>query len=176
MTETHQRDADPNGKAPHEAGAKLDAHKPRMGLVLGDFARALSAVGDVGTYGAQKYSDHGWTQVDDGVARYTDAMYRHLLAEESEGPIDQESGLMHAAMAAWNALARLDLMLRNLDLSASMSQFDSSGDLVQRMLFGAKVLLRETGDDPVALDMCRRDLTRAWDAITSRLKEELSHE
>ena len=52
-------------------------------------------------------------EVPDGVNRYTDALARHLLAEAIGEKVDPESGLYHAAHAAWNALARLDLMLRD---------------------------------------------------------------
>lgn len=96
---------------------KYDEGKPRLGLVLSGFARALIEVGIVGTVGAEKYSDSGWVDVPDGVARYTDAMYRHLLLEASGEVFDAETGLPHAAHAAWNALARLDLMLRDADRS-----------------------------------------------------------
>ena len=105
------KEADPFGTPQHVAGAKLDANKPRIGLVLGDFARALQSVAVVGTYGAHKYTDHGWKHVPNGIGRYTDALYRHLLAENIEEK-DQESGLLHAACLAWNALARLELLLR----------------------------------------------------------------
>lgn len=105
-------EADPRGRDPHKPGAKLDAGKPRAGLVLGAFARSLQAVVDVGTYGANKYTAHGWVVVPDGVERYTDAMHRHLLAEATGEAADKDTGLLHAAHAAWNALARLDLMLR----------------------------------------------------------------
>ena len=103
---------DPNGRPPDRPGAKLDAGKPRVGLVLGGFARALRAVAEVGTYGAVKYSDDGWLHVPDGVDRYTDALGRHLLAEATGERCDPESELRHASHAAWNALARLDLMVR----------------------------------------------------------------
>jgi len=103
---------DPNGKAANEAGAKLDHGKLRAGLVLGGFSRALTAVAEVGTFGANKYTDNGWIEVPDGHQRYTDAMYRHLLTEQKGEALDPESGLLHAAHAAWNALARLDLLLR----------------------------------------------------------------
>lgn len=102
---------DPHGIEQHTPGAKLDAGKNRLGLIMTGFARALVAVGQVGTYGANKYTPHGWRAVPNGVERYTDAMYRHLLAEASGQPVDEESGLLHAAQAAWNALARLELML-----------------------------------------------------------------
>jgi hypothetical protein len=102
---------DPNGLNPHAPGAKLDAGKTRLWLVFSGFANALEAVGTVGTYGAKKYSGNGWRSVPDGEARYTDALLRHLLAEPREA-FDEESGLLHAAHAAWNSLARLELMLR----------------------------------------------------------------
>ncbi len=95
-----------------EPGVKHDQGKLRVGLVVTGFARALEAVSEIGTYGARKYTDDGWVSVPDGVERYTDAMLRHFLAEAKGEERDQESGLLHAAHAAWNALARLDLMLR----------------------------------------------------------------
>lgn len=106
-------ETDPTGRAAHEAGAKLDYGKNRLGLVVGGFSRALQAVGEVGTYGANKYTDNGWIEVPDGVNRYTDAMYRHLMKEASGEQRDKDTELLHAAHAAWNALARLDLMLRS---------------------------------------------------------------
>jgi len=109
-TEGDMNDFDPNGISQHEPGAKLDANKPRAALVLGSFSRALRAVSEVGTYGAKKYTPNGWRSVPDGIQRYSDAMVRHLLAE-AEADIDPESGLLHAAHAAWSALARLELML-----------------------------------------------------------------
>lgn len=103
---------DPHGRDPHEPGAKLDAGKPRLGLVLGDFARALAEVGKVGTYGAEKYSPAGWLEVPDGKARYLDALYRHLL-DDAICPVDKATGLPHLAQAAWNCLAALELRLRD---------------------------------------------------------------
>ncbi len=90
---------------------KYDQGKPRAALVLGDFSRALLAVSEVGTFGANKYTDHGWLEVPDGLSRYSDALIRHLLYEAVESH-DKESNLLHAAHAAWNALARLELMLK----------------------------------------------------------------
>lgn len=101
---------DPTGRGQHDPGAKLDAGKTRVGLVALGFADALLAVADVGTFGAAKYSDNGWRQVPNGEARYTDALLRHILAEPA-GAVDEQSGLLHAAHAAWNALARLQLMI-----------------------------------------------------------------
>lgn len=99
---------DPHGKQPYEPGAKLDAGKNRLRLVLGGFSLALQEVGKVGTYGAQKYSDNGWMSAPNGQERYMDALFRHLLAIDE---IDHDTGLMHMAHAAWNCLAVLELML-----------------------------------------------------------------
>jgi hypothetical protein len=104
-------ESDPTGKDPHTPGAKLDAGKNRLGLVFTGFAYALEEVGRVGTYGSEKYSDNGWAVVPNGLSRYTDAMYRHLLAEVVGDGVDPESQLLHAAHAAWNALARLEIIL-----------------------------------------------------------------
>jgi len=104
------KETDPTGKAPHEAGAKLDAGKTAAGL-LGLFSRALLAVAEVSTHGAAKYSRGGWQHVDNGIERYDDAKWRHLLKGYYEEN-DPDSGLLHAAHEAWNALAKLELMLR----------------------------------------------------------------
>lgn len=105
-------EVDPNGKALHEPGSKGDAGKIRPSLVLGGFARALIEVCKVGTYGAVKYSDNGWMEVPNGEDRYDDAKLRHWLKEKSGEACDADTELAHAAHEAWNALARLDLMLR----------------------------------------------------------------
>ena len=110
-----QAEHDPTGRSAHEPGAKLDAGKQRPALVLGNFARALSAVADVGTYGAKKYTPNGWRTVPNGVERYSDAMMRHWLQEQQGEPCDPETKLLHAAHLAWNALARLELMLSGAD-------------------------------------------------------------
>lgn len=105
-------EVDPNGIDAHTAGAKLDAGKLRPSLVLGGFARALKAVTAVGTFGATKYTDNGWMEVPNGLTRYDDAKLRHWLDEKSGIPTDKDTGMAHAAHEAWNALARLDLMIR----------------------------------------------------------------
>lgn len=104
---------DPHGRAPHEPGAKLDAGKTQASLLL-DFSLALTAVADVATYGAGKYTRGGWQEVPEGIARYSDAMWRHMLKERREFA-DKDSQLPHAAHLAWNALARLELMLRRAE-------------------------------------------------------------
>lgn len=115
MAFTLSLESDPGGLDPHAPGAKLDAGKNRLGLVLGGFARALEEVGKVGTYGANKYSDNGWKKVEKGAARYDDAMLRHWLKRAAGEAIDPETGLLHQAQVVWNALAVLEAMLEEFD-------------------------------------------------------------
>ncbi len=107
------KETEPNGLSPHTAGAKLDAGKNRLGLVFTDFAKAIEQVGLVATMGAAKYTASGWVSVKDGKERYTDALFRHLVAHAAGERVDA-SGLLHLAHAAWNVLAVLELELRTL--------------------------------------------------------------
>jgi hypothetical protein len=104
---------DPNGRLPREPGAKLDAGKIRVSLIFSHMPRALKAVAAVATFGALKYSPGGWLEAPNAIERYTDAMDRHRLEAFISGAVDMDSGLLHAAHEAWNALARLELMLRD---------------------------------------------------------------
>lgn len=111
---------DPYGKDAKTGGSKLDAGKPAVWRGLIDyFPRACTAVATISTKGAEKYSWKGWETVPNGEARYADALMRHLLAESVEGLYDVgPKGLgpdvLHASQVAWNALARLELILKRL--------------------------------------------------------------
>lgn len=96
----------------HQVGVKDDSAKPRLDLVLGDFDYALWEVGLVGTYGANKYTDRGWHEVENGIERYSNALLRHYFNSKKEA-IDSESGLPHLAHMAWNALAILQLYMES---------------------------------------------------------------
>lgn len=106
-------EVDPHGRDPKEPGSKLDAGKSpvRRGL-LEYFPRACMAVADISLFGAQKYAWKGWETVPDGIDRYGDAEVRHICNAAIEGPITKDSQKAHAAHEAWNALARLELILR----------------------------------------------------------------
>jgi hypothetical protein len=104
---------DPNGMSQHDLGAKLDNGKARPGLVFNSMHNALLAVAQVGTFGAVKYTDDGWLHVLNGISRYSDACDRHRLYKAEE-LFDKDSGLLHQAHLAWNALAELELTIRNM--------------------------------------------------------------
>lgn len=103
---------DPHGKNPNEPGAKLDAGKIRVSLMEEGFPRALMAVAEVTTFGARKYTDHGWLAVPDAFKRYSDAAGRHRLRRLMGEERDKDSGLLHLQHEAWNLNALLELKLR----------------------------------------------------------------
>ena len=100
---------DPLGIAAHQPGAKLDAGKTKAWLCLSGFSHALSEVANVTTQGAKKYTPNGWRSVPGGKERYMDALARHLLALGRGEHLDQDTGCLHLAQVAWNALAVLEL-------------------------------------------------------------------
>jgi hypothetical protein len=91
------------GKAPVFRGA------------LDYFPRAIESVAAVSAFGATKYAWKGWQDVSEGFERYSDALVRHLTATAKGEATDGDSGLLHEAHAAWNALARLELKLREIE-------------------------------------------------------------
>ncbi len=107
---------DPSGLKPAEPGAKLDAGK--VDVLRGAiqyFPNALSAVARVSELGARKYSWKGWASVPDGIRRYGAALLRHILTDDpfayDDGPGGLGAEVLHATQVAWNALARLELIL-----------------------------------------------------------------
>jgi hypothetical protein len=95
-----------------DGAKKYDAGKaPLVRGCFRKFPDALEAVATVSQYGAKKYEVpievDGWKTIDQSDARYTDAEGRHLIRVG----YDFESGLLHAAHKAWDALAGLQLAL-----------------------------------------------------------------
>lgn len=121
LNESSNIENDPTGRSPNEPGSKLDAGKPAIWRgMFSYFPRACTAVADVSTRGAQKYTWKGWESVPDGENRYLDAMARHIVKEAVEGLYDVGEGglgaeVLHRSQVAWNALAALELTLRRLE-------------------------------------------------------------
>lgn len=118
---------DPNGIDQHAPGAKLDAGKPRPDLVLGGFARALMEVVQVGTCGAAKYTDNGWKEVPDAKRRYSDAQGRHVLKRQAGEHFDPDFGLLHRAHEAWNALAALEMEIKEREANGEPVRVTAGG-------------------------------------------------
>ncbi len=112
---THKNnEKDPHGKSEREPGAKFDEGKsPVTRGALHYFPRAIRAIARLSAIGAKKYSWKGWESVPDGINRYSDAIGRHELAIEGDfTKRDPDTGVLEATAVAWNAMARLELILR----------------------------------------------------------------
>lgn len=83
------------------------------------FPRAIEQVAAVSAFGATKYAWKGWENVSEGFERYSDAMVRHITKRAQGELKDSDSGLLHEAHTAWNALARLELLLREQENGAN---------------------------------------------------------
>ena len=59
--------------------------------------------------GAKKYGPNRWQNLEDGFQRYKAAAFRHLLEYEKGGRVDADTGCLHLAQFAWNAIAMLYL-------------------------------------------------------------------
>lgn len=59
------------------------------------------------TVGAKKYADNSWQNLENGYERYKAALLRHLVEYEKGNVIDEDTGCMHLAQVAWNAIALL---------------------------------------------------------------------
>lgn len=102
----------------HLPGMKYDEGKPNLSLVFGGFNKALLDVGYIGTFGARKYTSNGWKEVDNLYERYSSALLRHMFAAMSsrvKDIYDNETGRLHLAHVAWNALALTEHMLKAID-------------------------------------------------------------
>jgi hypothetical protein len=99
---------------------KYDQGKPLVGQMKKDFPKALLGVADIARYGVEKYKAPGsWRKVPDALNRYEDALGRHDLMKGYED-YDDESGYLHAAHRAWNALATLEMILEEKELRVSI--------------------------------------------------------
>lgn len=115
---------DPNGIDQHAPGAKLDHGKLRIDLIIDLMPLALLGVAEVGTFGANKYTEGGWQHVPNGQQRYRAAGDRHRLKRSTGEILDPDSKLEHLKHEAWNRLAELELYLRQ-------EQQKENGDNVQ---------------------------------------------
>lgn len=62
--------------------------------------------------GAKKYGPNRWQHLPDGYNRYRAALLRHLMEAEKGNEVDSDTGCLHLAQVAWNAIAMLYLSKR----------------------------------------------------------------
>jgi hypothetical protein len=100
------------GKAP-EGRKDTTGKAPVAQGFVGYFRKAMEAVAFCSEYGKKKYdlayADRNFLKVEDGVAKYSDALQRHWGAHLSGEIIDPESGKPHLDHVGWNAMALLEM-------------------------------------------------------------------
>ena len=125
---------------------KYDNDKVRMELVpmsvVENIARVL-------TYGATKYSDNSWQNLDNFWNRYKGALLRHLAAIDKGELIDQESGLPHidhvlcnAMFLSWGYHNGKGITIEQKDLDTSNQQQDETNNAL--IAFAQDTLGRNT--------------------------------
>lgn len=82
-------------------GLKYDQDKIRMELVP---MSSIENIAKILTYGAKKYSDNSWQELDNFWNRYKGALLRHLAAIDKGELNDSESGLPHIDHVLCNAM------------------------------------------------------------------------
>lgn len=103
-----------------KALAEKTAKAPIAGGVLQLFPRAMYHLALTSKAGADKYgttvSTIKFLDTPGAYELHTDAMIRHVVDEKLEGPVShKDGGLLHPVMVAWNALARLEVFLKNAE-------------------------------------------------------------
>jgi hypothetical protein len=94
-------------------GKKTNKNKPQISLLFKQFPKALEAIAKCSEYGHQKYKESdfdflNYQRVYGGSKTYADAGLRHRLEQGN----DLESGLPHTYHVAWNALAELEIWIK----------------------------------------------------------------
>ena len=95
---------------------KYDSGKLKYHLVPSE---SIQAIAEIMTYGAEKYCENSWQGLDDFENRYYDALMRHLEAWRQGEKIDKESGKLHLAHAATNAIFLLWNEIKNSRISTA---------------------------------------------------------
>lgn len=96
-------------------GVKLDKDKlPYYTVLASQFPNAINAVIKRSLEGHIKYEEFdedwkNWERVENGYITYSNAMLRHLFRE------GDDTEIQHDIAVAWNALARLELKLKQLN-------------------------------------------------------------
>lgn len=82
-------------------GKKFDMGKTRYDLIHWPHVKCIA---DVLQFGANKYGENNWKQLENATNRYFAAALRHLVAWVQGEQTDAESGLSHISHAACNLM------------------------------------------------------------------------
>lgn len=87
---------------------KDDKVKAPIYECLGPFKRALMKITEHIEFGIRKYQPQGWRLQENGIARYRNALYRHVL-EYMDGNMIDVDRREHLSAIAVNAMILLEL-------------------------------------------------------------------
>lgn len=88
--------------------------KVRMDLLFKDMPRAIESLARVMTWAIHEkgYKESDWLRLPDAEQAFHGGLHRHDNKEMRGQEFDDESGLEHAIHTAWNAMARVEMILR----------------------------------------------------------------
>lgn len=87
-------------------GIKYDSEKVRYDLVP---YYTVEQVAKILTFGATKYGDYNWKDLENPFNRYYAACMRHLVDWRKGVKVDEETGVSHLAHAITNLLFMLEI-------------------------------------------------------------------
>lgn len=108
-------------------GVKKDLNKlPYYTVLFKQFPNAIAEVIRCSKAGNNKYheTDKDWqnfSRVENAETRYKNAMLRHMMEEGEVEDMIQYGGMSHEGAVVWNALADLEVNLRNRDKQSLLS-------------------------------------------------------
>ncbi len=94
--------------------ARMNKGKPLFSFIL-DFPKALLAFCRVMEIGAIKYERNNWKEGGKPDEEYFDAAMRHMVDLKNGEQFAKDTGCHHAAHAAWNLFALLELNVDDVE-------------------------------------------------------------
>lgn len=130
-------------------GKKYDDGKPKMHLLP---PKALLEVARVLTFGADKYGEENWRDVENAQKRYASASLRHSFSHLDGEELDQETNYSHLAHAICCLMFKLELELeskseegKEKELRELIEGKHREGDSTSKPEFFGKTYHKEAG-------------------------------
>lgn len=121
------------------------------------------------TAGADKYGTNKWQGLPDGYNRYKGAMLRHLMEFEKGNPIDEETGCLHLAQVAWNAIAMLYCSKQN-NKSKQDQMLEALDKRIEEKIDNCNKILDEISDENKKAEQENALLSFATDISTEKIR------
>jgi len=127
--------------------------KAQVSHVL-SFGKALWHVAALATQGAKKYSRDNWKNGGENTekAALLDSLGRHLLAIGEGEEYDEDTGCLHMAAVAWNALAYIWHHYRDSPLVVHPNRVDNPEHYEENVVWCLDCTSRVSRTDPCVLE------------------------